>query len=253
MKKSNNAYKIISSIARHAGSIFFIILVCLAFSPYLHAETAPRDSSLCDNSQVVVRNISGNKISDFKSKNAFDYETTPQQPSVFQSIFKWVLQKLGGVFANDTFRISFFYIVFGILLVIILLQVLQVKPAGLFYRNTRINNFSIQSSTNSYNPEQIHAIIYTAVKNNDYRTAVRYLFIKLLYKLDENGAIQFTEYKTIPDYSAELRETEFSNVFRELASHYQFICYGGFSIGEERFNRLYNRFSQVFETINTRN
>jgi Domain of unknown function (DUF4129) len=87
-------------------------------------------------------------------------------------------------------------------------------------------------------------LIAKAVSNNNYRLAVRYLYLRALQKLAAAGAIELTADKTNAVYLRELSGKPYKNEFASLTLHYEYIWYGEFAPDEAAFKKLENRFKQ---------
>jgi len=81
-----------------------------------------------------------------------------------------------------------------------------------------------------------------ALESNDYRVAVRILFLRLLQKLHESEWIVWKKNKTNQDFLNEVRSKENYIQFRDLTLAFEIVWYGDQKITKEQFDHLQNLF-----------
>lgn len=92
----------------------------------------------------------------------------------------------------------------------------------------------------NYNEE-----ISKALRESNYRLAVRLQFLRLLKSLAERKAIQYKEDATNFDYILQLKNSAYYNGFFKVTRYYEYAWYGGFAINEE----LYNTIKKDFDSL----
>ncbi len=85
-------------------------------------------------------------------------------------------------------------------------------------------------------------LIAEAENNNEYNLATRYLFLKMLKSLSDNGLIHFTSEKTNKEYLREMEQHNYYDEFHELVRDYEYIWYGKFLINNSRYQKLKEQF-----------
>jgi hypothetical protein len=80
-----------------------------------------------------------------------------------------------------------------------------------------------------------------------WREGVRFVFLTLLFCLEERGRIRVEKWKTNWEYASELAETEpsLSGVFRDCSLLFERIWYGKEEVTESDFTGMYERVAQV--------
>lgn len=81
-----------------------------------------------------------------------------------------------------------------------------------------------------------------AIKENNYRLAVRLLFLRLLANLADKRVINYKQDKTNFDYLSQLHRTSYYNDFFRLTRNYEYCWYGQFDIDPEKFAIIKNDF-----------
>ncbi len=87
--------------------------------------------------------------------------------------------------------------------------------------------------------------IAKAVSENNYRLAVRYLYLQLLQKLTAAGAIEFAVDKTNTEYLRELTGKPYKEEVTELTRYYDYVWYGEFEMNAELYTKVESKFKNV--------
>jgi hypothetical protein len=84
-----------------------------------------------------------------------------------------------------------------------------------------------------------------ALSSENYRLAVRLLYLQLLRKLADRNIIDYKQDRTNFDYLMQLQPTRYYNDFFRLTRHYEYSWYGQFSLEREKFDII----RQAFENF----
>lgn len=87
-------------------------------------------------------------------------------------------------------------------------------------------------------------LIEVALREHNYRLAVRYHYLQTLQKLSSKGAIEFSTDKTNHQYVQEMAGKKYSRAFAALTLDYEYIWYGEFEIDEATFNLVQDKFKK---------
>ncbi len=95
--------------------------------------------------------------------------------------------------------------------------------------------------------ENIFAINYQkeidkAARQENYRLAVRLMFLRLLKNLSEKNIIQYNQDKTNLDYLLQLRPTRYYKDFFRITRNYEYSWYGQFEVNEQAYHIIRNDF-----------
>lgn len=88
-------------------------------------------------------------------------------------------------------------------------------------------------------------LIAKAKGENNFRLAVRYLYLQLLQKLSAAGAISFAVDKTNAEYVRELSDKPFKSDIQELTRYYDYVWYGEFEMNADQYERIESRFKSL--------
>lgn len=232
-------------------------LIGVLFSFYLAfsatgKELYSTDSSQIDSGVVDVRSIDTAFYKSFKNDSDFNYEISiePKAETVWQrfrhQLWRWVKKILGEANQfyngfNVLFKVFFWLLVAGILF----FAIRKIKFQQLFYTSKEEEKKDFVVSDLEEDIDDLEEAITNAVGKNNYRKAIRFQFIDVLRKLDQNGLIILTTEKTNVDYLRELRKSNYDQeTFRSLMTIYNAVWYGHFEIGEKDYMRLSELFTE---------
>jgi hypothetical protein len=135
------------------------------------------------------------------------------------------------------------YIILGIIIILIIYQVAVVNNFFAFSGSKRKRNKENEGE------EELTVIdldekIREAVAVNEYRTAIRYLYLKTLAVLNENNAIKLHAKATNNDYLQQMRGNTKYNDFALLTRIYEYVWYGEFQPAVQQFEKIHTNFNQ---------
>jgi hypothetical protein len=123
-------------------------------------------------------------------------------------------------------------------------------------------SFNFSDITEDLSSIDFQKKINEAVKAGDYRLAVRWHYLKILFLLDKKQIIAFAPHKTNIDYSYQIRDKEnvkennelkgknlYQN-FMQLSRIYEFVWYGKFNVGNIEYPQYAADFERFEQQIN---
>ena len=188
------------------------------------------------------------------SGNEFDYSINDtggvnMAQRVLQKFFGWLSDLFG-------FDISFInyktleYIIYGLLgcgALYLLIKFLLERPISSVFKteNKTIEGFN-------YIEEDIEIVdfdkfISVALKENNFRLATRYMYLKALKNLSTNSIIEWHFDKQTNDYLNEIKDSQTKSLFKRVSYIYDYVWYGEFPIDETGFNKNKNDFNQLIK------
>lgn len=132
----------------------------------------------------------------------------------------------------------------------VLVWFLSEKRVGLFNKKNR----PLDGSMEEEQPEDIFSINYQkeidrAVARENYRFAVRLMFLRLLSKMAERNIIRYSQDKTNMDYLFELQPTNYYGTFFRITRNYEYSWYGQFEVSRDTYGiikRDFDQFEKMF-------
>lgn len=98
-------------------------------------------------------------------------------------------------------------------------------------------------------PNAYNSLVHEAVADQNYRLAVRYLYLQTLQLLHDKNVVDVSPGKTNENYVKELYGSPHQPLFASLTTSYEYIWYGKFEIGYSLFQQLQNNFKQFQHTL----
>ena len=143
-------------------------------------------------------------------------------------------------FFNSIFGVIFWIVAIG--LFVYLVYRLFLSNSSFFSRSRKNISSDIQVTTEDTSDPD--SMLRNAIKNGNYRLAVRYLYLQALRRLSEKRFIEINSNKTNYEYVNEVRKHKFANEFASLTLQYEYVWYGEYPLDEKLFNQIEEGFSQ---------
>jgi hypothetical protein len=169
---------------------------------------------------------------------------------ILRKFFNW----MGDLFGFDIDFLDYKtleYIVYGLLGLIVLyllIKFLLQNPVSSVFKteDSAIKGFSYVEE----NIKQVDfdKLINKSLKENNYRLATRYLYLKSLKSLAHKKTIEWHFDKTNSDYINEIKDIKLKGLFKRVSYIYDYVWYGEFPIDEASFNKNKDDFNQLIKT-----
>lgn len=215
-----------------------------------------------DNDLKIKEDSLGIKVVSFQkdlpkiySSSDFDYESNKASDtniinSVLRKIFGWISDVFG--FTPDINYKYLEYGIYGILAVLalyLLIRFLLESPVTDVFKkeDSKIDGFNFKEET--IDQIDFEDLIQKALKNNDYRLAIRYLYLKSLQVLAQKSIIDWHYKKTNIDYLNEINNSTVKKSFQKVSYVYDYVWYGEFEIDEELFQKTQTEFSTLNNAV----
>jgi len=230
--------------------IFFIFLSAFSFFSAGQNINSPKK----DTSGIVSIRTSEN-IHTYLNDKSFLYDTEQAQAplNLLQRILLWIQQLIFEFFyllgkGGNLVSYIFYALVLSVLTFIIL-KLLGLSPHHILLRSKKIKFQNLPVFEEDINTVDFEKIIDEAIKNRNYRKAVRFLYIKFLKILSDNEEIEWKKEKTNKDYKHEMKNSAFFSDFSNLTKIYEHVWYGEFKIKQSFFMTVYEDFTRIFGNI----
>jgi hypothetical protein len=215
---------------------FLFIIIILSFS---FASTA-QQKILYDSSKIEQRNFSSSSLNIYKKNKDFQYENEPVQKQTWWDRFwDWIWNKYDNIMSTETGRNTMKAIYWLLGASAVAFFVMKASKMN------RLNLFAASSQSNtSYTIEEedIHVIafdeaIQNALKDGNYRLAIRFLYLQNLKILTDKDIIAWQPNKTNRDYVYELIPT-LQQTFKHITDVFEYAWYGQLNVSEDDFFEL---------------
>jgi hypothetical protein len=143
------------------------------------------------------------------------------------------------------------FIVLGILVFLLLRFFLKVNNRNLLYGEQKKAAIQFTDEEQIIKNEDINALITDAVKQKDYRLAIRYYYLLAIKELAQNNIIEWQQQKTNEDYIKEIKTYTLQTQFEKITKIYDYVWYGEFEVDAPKFENLKLNFINLNKQVNT--
>lgn len=202
--------------------------------------------------KVNIRIPDKSKIEEYRKDPRFQYKKEERGLSWWDrfllAINNFINNLLGTVAKSGMLSI----VVLLIIVVIICLIVL--KLIGVDYR-TLLGKKELDKSEIDIYTENVHemnfdVLISNALRNKDYRLAVRFLYLKNLKQMSDKDIIEWSTHKTNYSYQYEIQNSLLRSKFLETTLIFDYVWYGEFELDESKFTEVDSRMGDLNKMIN---
>ena len=196
------------------------------------------DTSYWAKDTFVIRKVPDEVISDLQQQDAFWYANKEFKKKEER---RTRINKEWSGNSNWIRSLSWFIVIGGF--VIILLWYLSSSNVRLFQKRSR----ALTEAGENEVPENIFDINYQkeiekAIQENNYRVAIRLMFLRALKNLAQKNVIHYKQEQTNLDYLMQLHTTEYYKDFFRLTRHYEYAWYGQFAVSNSSFTIIKKEF-----------
>ncbi len=235
----------------------FVIAVHCLLGAYAQE---PRDSltvAIDTHSVVIERKV--DKLNETYQGEEFNYDIkTGESQNLIDRFFKWLGRILNDAFGIDIppgmFKILqylIYAIMAGLTIYLIIRLLINEKFNAIFTKKANAI-LDIDMAEQHIETLDLDALLQGALKENDYRLAIRYHYLRILKRLSQTNIIEWHFDKTNSDYQNEIREQRIKAGFKKVSYLYDYIWYGeqpidasSYETANKSFTTLNNSIPQV--------
>lgn len=208
-----------------------------------------------ESSTLSERQIEENLSKKYTGED-FNYDVkTGESSNLLARFIRWLLNSLGDMFGLDispqTLLILEYiiYALMGALVIFLLVRVFVNEKFNAIFTKKAKSIVDIDLSEQHIESLDLDALMNDALKNKDYRLAVRYQFLKILKLLSQKNLIEWHFEKTNADYEREIKHDNLQAAFKNASYLYENIWYGEQPIDEAGYAKTSSRFSTLNNLI----
>jgi len=233
-------------VIQRITTIFFLICATMTMAQNDSIPIPVDEASVLTDRQI------GEELSQKYTGDEFNYEVkTGESSNLLARFIRWVLNGLGETFGLDISPQTLLileYIIYGLmgLLAIYLLvrMFINEKFNAIFSKKAK-SIVDIDLSEHHIETIDLDALMDAALKQKDYRLAVRYQFLRVLKLLSQKSIIEWHFDKTNVDYGKEIKEVRLQEEFKKASYLYENIWYGEQPIDEQGYAKTSSRFDTL--------
>lgn len=231
-----------------------MLFMCFSLIVSAQSDTVPQLHSSESKESVGVIDLripAKEKIEEYKKDDRFQYEQPNMDLSFFQKMKYWLLTLFDKLFSGTVQSgVPAFIVVLIIIAVVILivLKLMGVKFKTLLGKK-KMDTPEIDFYTENVHEMNFDTLIARALKNKDYRLAVRFLYLKNLKLLSDKALIKWDINKTNYSYQYEINNATVRSKFLEATFIFDYVWYGEFPLDETQFSEIRTRMVQFNEVV----
>lgn len=234
--------------------LIFIFSI-LVFGTAMGQPQDPSKDLKVDDSSVVVNDFAEDFQQEYDGSD-FDYEKEGASSDNFisrmiDSFLQWLQDLFGFEMDPETYEVieTILYVILIAVGLYFMVRLLLGHQATSFLGGKNTALAPLRTQEEDLTQIDLQALIDDALKQSDYRLAVRYMFLKALKDLSGKKLIEWHFEKTNKDYLSELESPVLKDNFKAVSRLYDYIWYGEFPINKERFVKAEARFDQLQKSI----
>ena len=232
----------------------FILLFLLNL---LAAKAAEADSLTVavDSSKIIPKHFSEN-LSEKYSGNDFDYDVMEGEAENYLGrAITWFFNRMGDIFgfhlSPEAYQIIkiIVYILLIVFAIYILVKLLVGDNASSFFsrKSKMVAPLNIQEE--HIENIDLDSYIKNALKEENYRLAIRYMYLKSLKSLSLNNIIDWHFEKTNSDYYREIKNAALKENFKKTSYLYDNIWYGEYALDKAGFENAEKDFERLNQNL----
>jgi len=180
--------------------------------------------------ELKIKRFGSEEITNFQSDDDFFYLDEDESKTDNSSMLTSWFRDMINMYFNNSFSHfllnNLHYIILIIAIIFTLIKVGKLEFGSVSFKS-RNNNFATVYTDH----EDVHKIdfdkaIQKALKQNNYRLAIRFHYLNILKQLSLSGIIEHSIHKTNMEYMYELKEENIRSKFKEVAFIFDYIWYG---------------------------
>jgi hypothetical protein len=143
-------------------------------------------------------------------------------------------------------------IIFYCLFVLLLVILATTRFSKIFYTETVTAGSDFMEIQDEGGQTDLDAAVRIQISRQNYRSAIRFLHLKILKELELKGLVTFSREKTNRDYSREIKDSRHQAIFSQLAAVYNRIWFGNYDLTSEEFDKLASGFYRFSDLLSGR-
>ncbi len=221
--------------------LFFASFVFPAEKKNVPSSERSKEVVLNDTSTISsVKKATAAKEKEIFADKDFQYhEDAKESKNWLRAFMDWLLEHIFGKMSFESGERAWKIIKWtfiGLFIAGVIFILLKSKFRGLLRGDSK----KLSGAAFTDLPEDIESVnldklIEEALKNSNYRLAVRWCFIKSLQMLNQNKQITWQPSKTNIDYEYELQNLTLRQNFNKLSYVFEYVWYGEMQTGEKLF------------------
>ena len=222
-------------------------------SPPTVQDTTLKILPASDFLDIEVRLFSEDKIENYKNDPDFNYDVNQAEAEDWITKIKnWINQQLANIFSSETYVTVMDYVYYGLMIIALILIIrglIKADRRGLIFGKVNNKILTGTESEEIISSSDFDELIRSAIETKNYKLAIRYLYLKSLHLLANQGFIELKDNKTNYQYLNEIKNSRIAKAFQDTTRLFEWAWYGEFPIDENILKSSQNEFKELYGLI----
>lgn len=212
--------------------------------------------AIAEDSDIEIRRFDNTSIEQFQDSDDFFYIKENKTRTDYKSIFyAWINKLVTTVFGSDIglFILSkLHYLMIIIVVALLLYKSSSIKFFGSYRKSGAKLKGDFFEDIDFVENIDFDILITKALKNSNYRLAIRYQYLNILKILSLDGLIYHSPHKTNVEYIYELKDDSLAISFKQVVQIFDYVWYGDKEINSDNYSHFQPYFTS-FEKLVSNN
>ncbi|MBC8768760.1 hypothetical protein H4O18_12220 [Arenibacter sp. BSSL-BM3] len=228
--------------------------ICSFFVLFSGSAQGEKDSITLNEDRggnLVIRSLDENLAQKYQGKE-FNYSIKDgESQNLLARFLNWLMNGLKDVFGIDlppgiTQILEYLiYYLMGALAIYLLVRFLTGESASAIFRKKATSFTNINLAEEHIESLDLDVLVNDAIKQRNYRLAIRYQYLKVLKTLSQQQIIEWHYEKTNQDYEKEIKVPAIKLLFKDVSYLYDHIWYGEQEIDEHKYMAAQMKFTNL--------
>ncbi|WP_350287061.1 DUF4129 domain-containing protein [uncultured Croceitalea sp.] len=236
----------------------YALILCL-LGPFFGFSQTQTDSLKVvpeDERSLLVERSLPKDLSRTYDGEAFNYDIkTGESQNLLTRFLNWLGRGLQDIFginiSPEAFNILeiLIYVLMGALVIYLLIRLLANEKFNSIFVKKAKSIADIDLAEQHIEDLDLDELLNKAIKNKNYRLAIRYHYLRVLKKLSHANLIEWHFDKTNADYQKEIEKPKIKSGFKRVSYLYDYIWYGEQPIDEASYTKANESFTLLNQQI----
>ncbi len=207
------------------------------------------DETVNDSSSISIKKPATNQEElIFSDKNLQYKKDVKLDPNFIERFINWMSKTIFGNNREEDLykaRRILIWLIVIICMAIVIWILMRSEFSKLIKPDSKSTIFNFTELTDDIKSIDFNQMISKALSENNFRLAVRWQYLKILFLLDKKQLIVFEPQKTNFDYYKELNKSAFRKEFMNLSRIYEYTWYGEFEVKQNDYLKFEPKFNQI--------
>ena len=208
------------------------------------------DNSAADSSHVVVRQPDSKFIESYRTQKEFIYTKPPVKINFLRQLWDYLIKRFKILWnVSEAMPLIYKILMGGLVVFLLFLAITKTHLYKVFYSDKEIESPGYEFA-NTVDPSfDFDEAIRLQMSQQQYRAAIRLLYLKVINQLRVKEYIRFSKEKTNVDYFRDLTDEDLKARFYVITTIYNHVWYGDVEIAEDQFLRFEKSFQSFYTAI----